>query len=62
VIRLKGWVKTQEHGWSGIQYAGRHASVQRSKVVATEGQVMCIYLKNKATEGAVKKWITGIFG
>ena len=62
VIRLKGWVKTQEHGWSCIQYAGRHASVQRSKVTATEGQIVCIYLKNKASEGTVKKWITEIFG
>ncbi len=30
VLRLKGLVRSDEHGWSELQFAGRHGSVRRT--------------------------------
>lgn len=31
VLRLKGLLRTDEHGWSEWQYAGRHGSLRRAR-------------------------------
>lgn len=30
VLRLKGFVRTDEHGWSELQFSGRHGSLRRA--------------------------------
>lgn len=37
VLRLKGWVRTKEHGWSEVQLAGRRVSVRRVSEAPTQG-------------------------
>lgn len=37
VLRLKGWVRTVEHGWSEVQLAGRRVSVIRAFPPPVEG-------------------------
>lgn len=40
VLRLKGWVRTQEHGWSEVQLAGRRASVRRASHPPAQGAAL----------------------
>ncbi len=30
LLRLKGWIRTVEHGWSEVQFSGRNGSVRRA--------------------------------
>lgn len=49
VLRLKGIVRTDEHGWSELQFAGRHGSLRRA-LEAPEGDtgsVVAIGLRDR---------------
>jgi G3E family GTPase len=37
VLRLKGLVQTDEHGWAEIQYAGRHGSLRKALSAPNDG-------------------------
>jgi len=37
VLRLKGLLRTDEHGWSELQFAGRHGSLRRADAVPAAG-------------------------
>ena len=48
VLRLKGLVRTDSHGWAEIQYAGRHGSLRKAIGVPAGGAaVVAIGLRDK---------------
>ena len=40
VLRLKGLVRTDEHGWSELQFCGRHGSLRKASEVPVGGAAM----------------------
>ncbi|MBP8148412.1 MAG: GTP-binding protein [Limnohabitans sp.] len=62
VMRLKGWVRTHEHGWSEIQFAGRHASVQRARHTPTQARVLTIALRTPQQTQAMPSWMDAVWG
>ena len=62
VMRLKGWVRTHEHGWSEIQFAGRHASVQRARHTPTQARVLTIALRSPQRAHAMPSWMDRVWG
>ena len=62
VMRLKGWVRTHEHGWSEIQFAGRHASVQRARHTPTQARVLTIALRSPQRAHAMPTWMDAVWG
>jgi G3E family GTPase len=40
VLRLKGFVRTDELGWSELQFAGRHGSLRRALTVPSDGAAL----------------------
>ncbi|MGH6892813.1 MAG: CobW family GTP-binding protein [Dongiaceae bacterium] len=48
VLRLKGIVRTDEHGWSELQFSGRHGSLRRATAAPTGGAaVVAIGLQHR---------------
>lgn len=62
VMRLKGWVRTHEHGWSEIQFAGRHASIQRARHTPTQARVLAIALRTPLQRQAMPSWMDSVWG
>ena len=62
VMRLKGWVRTHEHGWSEIQFAGRHASVQRARHTPAQARVLTIALRSPQRAHAMPSWMDAVWG
>lgn len=62
VMRLKGWVRTHEHGWSEIQFAGRHASVQRARHTPAQARVLTIALRTPQQAQAMPSWMNAVWG
>jgi len=62
VMRLKGWVRTHEHGWSEIHFAGRHASVQRAKHTPAQARVLTIALRSPLQAQAMCAWMDAVWG
>ncbi|MEY3381361.1 MAG: hypothetical protein RL468_1959 [Pseudomonadota bacterium] len=62
VMRLKGWVRTHEHGWSEIQFAGRHASVQRARHTPAQARVLAIALRSPQQSRALSDWMASVWG
>jgi G3E family GTPase len=62
VMRLKGWVRTHEHGWSEIQFAGRHASVQRVRHTPVQARVLTIALRSPLQAQAMPSWMDAVWG
>ncbi len=62
VMRLKGWVRTHEHGWSEIQFSGRHASVQRARHTPTRSRVLTIALRTSEPAYAMRNWMDAVWG
>ena len=62
VMRLKGWVRTHEHGWSEIQFAGRHASVQRARHSPAQARVLTIALRSPLQAQAMPYWMDAVWG
>lgn len=61
IMRLKGWVRTHEHGWSEVQFAGRHASVRRARHVPTQARVLTIAQRAQPAAQALASWLDGVF-
>lgn len=61
VMRLKGWVRTHEHGWSEIHFAGRHASVQRARHSPAKAHVLTIALRSPGQSLAMTSWLDAVF-
>ena len=40
VLRLKGIVRTDEHGWAELQFAGRHGWLRKARVVPASGAMV----------------------
>ncbi|MGH8796061.1 MAG: GTP-binding protein, partial [Caldimonas sp.] len=48
VLRLKGIVRTDEHGWAELQFAGRHGWLRKARVVPASGaMVVAIGLRGR---------------
>jgi G3E family GTPase len=48
VLRLKGLVRSDEHGWSELQFAGKHGSLRRAAgSTLAEGAVVAIGLRGR---------------
>jgi G3E family GTPase len=62
VMRLKGWVRTHEHGWSEIQFAGRHASVQRARHTPDQARVLTIAVRTPLQAQAMSAWMDAVWG
>lgn len=62
VMRLKGWVRTHEHGWSEIHFAGRHASVQRARHTPSQARVLSIALRTPLQEHELSLWMNCLWG
>jgi len=61
VMRLKGWVRTHEHGWSEVQFAGRHASVRRARHVPSQSRVLTIAQRSGPPAQALQTWLDAVF-
>jgi len=61
VMRIKGWVRTHEHGWSEVQFAGRHASVRRARHAPTQARVLTISQRSVQSAQALASWLDTVF-
>lgn len=60
VLRLKGLVRTDEHGWSEWQYAGRHGSLRRALATPAGGAaVVAIGLRGQLPRAALDALLAG---
>lgn len=56
VLRLKGLVRTDEHGWSELQFAGRHGALRRAAAPAPgTGAVVAIGLHGRLPHAALQE-------
>lgn len=54
VLRLKGLVRSDDHGWSALQFAGRHGSLRRASEPALgKGAVVAIGLRGRLPRDAL---------
>lgn len=54
VLRLKGFLRTDQHGWSELQFSGRHGSLQPVGFESSLGErVVAIGLKQQLPHGAL---------
>ena len=58
VLRLKGWLRTDEHGWSELQFAGRHSALRRALAAPPEGAALvAIGLRGRLSAPALDDWL-----
>jgi G3E family GTPase len=56
VLRLKGLVRSDEHGWAELQFAGKHGSLRRSAAPASgEAAVVAIALRGRLPRAALQQ-------
>lgn len=56
VLRMKGFVRTDEHGWSEVQFAGRHGSVRAAHARAgSEAALVAIGLRGELSVDALSR-------
>jgi hypothetical protein len=56
VLRLKGLVRTDEHGWAEIQFAGRQGALRRARVEPRAGAaVVAIGLRGRLPAAALAR-------
>jgi hypothetical protein len=54
VLRLKGIVRTDEHGWAELQFAGRHGWLRKARVAPEAGaMVVAIGLRGRLPVAAL---------
>ena len=54
VLRLKGIVRTDEHGWAELQFAGRHGSLRKALAAPASGAaVVAIGLRQQLPADAL---------
>ncbi len=54
VLRLKGLVRTDEYGWTELQFAGRHGSLRRAELPAESAVLVAIGLSGKLPVAALE--------
>jgi G3E family GTPase len=60
VLRLKGLLRTDEHGWTELQFAGRHGSLRKASAVPTTGAaVVAIGLRHRLPAQALNAAFMG---
>lgn len=61
VLRLKGLVRTDELGWSELQFAGRHGSLRRAATVPDDSAaaLVAIGLRGQLDGAALDAWLAG---
>ncbi len=58
VLRLKGWLRTDEHGWSELQFAGRHSALRRALAAPPGGAALvAIGLRGRLSAPALDDWL-----
>ena len=56
VLRLKGLVRSDEHGWAELQFAGKHGSLRAAKVPANDAAaIVAIALRNRLPRAALEQ-------
>ncbi|MGE5115608.1 MAG: CobW family GTP-binding protein [Betaproteobacteria bacterium] len=61
VLRLKGLVRTDEHGWAELQFAGRHGSLRRALAPPADGEsaLIAIGLRGALPHAALERALAG---
>ena len=54
LLRLKGWVRTDRHGWTEIQLAGRHVDLRPARVPPAQAAVVAIGLSGRLPHAALQ--------
>jgi G3E family GTPase len=55
VLRLKGIVRSDEHGWAELQFAGRHGSLRRASATPANGSaIVAIGLRDRLPVAAMR--------
>lgn len=57
VLRLKGLVRSAEHGWSEVHFAGRHVSVRRATVAPAGPSLVAIGTAGGLDAGRLDGWL-----
>jgi G3E family GTPase len=56
VLRLKGLVRSDEHGWAELQFAGKHGSLRRTAAPASgEAAIVAIALRGRLPRAALEQ-------
>ena len=56
VLRLKGLVRSDEHGWAELQFAGKHGSLRAAKAPANgAAAIVAIALRNRLPRAALEQ-------
>lgn len=58
VLRMKGLLRTREHGWSELQFAGRHGSLRPALAAPADGAALvAIGLRGRLQPAALDAWL-----
>jgi G3E family GTPase len=57
VLRLKGIVRTDEHGWAEVQFAGRHGSLRGAAAPVDGAALVAIGLRGRLTVPALENLV-----
>ncbi len=58
VLRMKGLLRTREHGWSELQFAGRHGSLRPALAAPADGAALvAIGLRGQLPAQALDAWL-----
>ena len=58
VLRMKGLLRTREHGWSELQFAGRHGSLRPALAAPADGAALvAIGLRGQLQPDALDTWL-----
>lgn len=57
VLRLKGWLRTDEMGWTELQFAGRHGALAPSGTPSAGGALVAIGLRGALPHAALEEWL-----
>jgi hypothetical protein len=57
VLRLKGWLRTPEFGWTELQFAGRRESLHAAAQLPTHAVVVAIGLKGQLPQVQLRAFL-----
>ena len=59
VLRLKGWLRTDEMGWAELQFAGRHGVLAPAPAPAAGAALVAVGLHGELPHAALEDWLLG---
>jgi G3E family GTPase len=59
VLRLKGWLRTDAHGWSEIQFAGKHGALRAAAEPEAGAALVAIGLRGRLDKAALEAMFCG---